>query len=186
MSKQKWVQKNLRKELYLDPLTNLYNRRVLKDLLIDKVQSMVMAGHMTAMIGLDANKFKQINDSYGHQKGDEALCHIANCMRKCTRSFDYCIRIGGDEFLIIAFDINHGDMQSIIQRLDEYIAMTSVQEIGIEVHATVVGSLIYSDENFDQAFKRVDDLLYANKKRNGKSGSVGMASPTGFEPVSKT
>jgi diguanylate cyclase (GGDEF)-like protein len=82
-----------------DPLTNLYNRRYFYDCLDEKLQDAEQMGQPLALLMLDVNNFKYVNDEFGHNKGDELLCRIAELAQE--QSLEYGFRFGGDEFVFL-------------------------------------------------------------------------------------
>lgn len=84
-----------------DELTGLFNRRACFDLGEILVKQAVREEEYASLLYLDLDKFKQINDSYGHQAGDSVLIAFAELLKKCTRESDMAARIGGDEFIIL-------------------------------------------------------------------------------------
>lgn len=86
--------------IYIDPLTQLANRRLLSEHLQKAVASIARRKVYGALLLLDLDRFKPVNDEYGHDAGDEVLVEIARRMKSITRSEDVVARLGGDEFLI--------------------------------------------------------------------------------------
>lgn len=83
-----------------DPLTGLYNRRKFEEVLNQEVQRALRYGPVS-LLAIDLNEFKSVNDTYGHQTGDEALKAVAQGLQSACRTTDTCARLGGDEFAII-------------------------------------------------------------------------------------
>lgn len=168
---------DLREQLNLDPMTNLYNRRLIDDLqiLIDDTESRgntLVEEHFQPPMGLmalDANRFKQINDNYGHQVGDEAILAIAQAMRSCTRGNDYCIRMGGDEFIILVQKASPEVLAIVAQRIHNYLRRYKIPGAPelLRVDVSIAYDLIQTDEGFEAAYKRVDKMLY-----DAKGGSM--------------
>lgn len=103
---------------YHDELTGLPNRLKLREFLEEKLQQSQHNGKMLAMLSLDLNDFKTINDVYGHAAGDDALRKVATRLRQCIRSDDMAARQGGDEFIIIIPDVTDNDeIHRICQRI---------------------------------------------------------------------
>ncbi|MEH6473300.1 MAG: GGDEF domain-containing protein [Halopseudomonas sp.] len=96
-----WNQANL------DPLTNLPNRRMFRDRLLQEMKKSDRSGKKLALMYLDLNRFKEVNDIHGHDKGDQLLVDAATRLQHCVREVDTVARLGGDEFTIIM-----GDLQS--------------------------------------------------------------------------
>ena len=91
---------------YLDPLTNLPNRRLLHDRMQQAIAGNSRSGNHSALIVLDFDNFKILNDSYGHEAGDLFLIETAKRLKNCTRENDTVARLGGDEFIILLNNLN--------------------------------------------------------------------------------
>jgi diguanylate cyclase (GGDEF)-like protein len=100
-----------------DDLTGLLNRRGFDDVLKQRWGAWERYRHHGALVMIDLNKFKEINDTFGHQQGDKALVHAANILRRATRSSDVVARLGGDEFVIILEEIHNGALEAKIAEL---------------------------------------------------------------------
>ena len=147
-----------------DELTGAYNRagyEVIKNN-IDMTT--------TAMMIIDADKFKQINDTYGHKTGDKVLKRVANTLKRSFRSDDYVCRIGGDEFLVLMVHVV-GDPKTLIEN-----KMRSINEDLCRVEDDVPAislsvGVAYCDEGLapDVLFHRADTALYFVKE-NGRNG----------------
>jgi diguanylate cyclase (GGDEF)-like protein len=85
----------------LDPLTGLLNIRQLNEVLTTVLRSAERQHEATTVVYIDVNDFKIINDTHGHQQGDEILQTVSEAIKGCARVEDYCFRYGGDEFLVI-------------------------------------------------------------------------------------
>jgi diguanylate cyclase (GGDEF)-like protein/PAS domain S-box-containing protein len=95
------LQKKLRKQATRDPLTDLYNRRYLEDALEQELARAERQGYPVSIIMMDADKFKRINDLYGHKAGDRALQSLARLIKGSIRRSDIPCRYGGEEFVIV-------------------------------------------------------------------------------------
>jgi len=141
------------KEVYTDPLTGLYNRKFLEEKFSELAQSQYH------MIVLDLDNFKEINDTYGHDIGDEVLKRVALQIDSLTREGDFVCRFGGEEFIILC---SNGDIK-LIQKLAERIrdAIADLDINGIKI-TTSAGVANYNKSTKD-TFKRADKALYASK-----------------------
>lgn len=102
-----------------DHLTGLYNRSQLENFMNYQLKNL-RKGNLFFLILLDLDKFKQINDTYGHVVGDDALIHAAKLLRgSCKKRSDYVARLGGDEFVIIGQCEDSGAVDMIIQRMHD-------------------------------------------------------------------
>ncbi|MGB2079998.1 MAG: GGDEF domain-containing protein, partial [Vibrio sp.] len=170
--KHKKEQDVLIQELNQDPMTKLYNRRII-DHLVFQSQSKIMSSkqektRMSGPIGmltLDANQFKQINDVHGHQVGDMAIVIIADALKSSTRVKDICIRMGGDEFLVLVECADLHMLDRIGKRIQDYLAQTPVfgATEPLYVSVTYAYGVLELDESFDAAYKRIDNQLCQQK-----------------------
>lgn len=153
----KYINK-IKKLVVEDNLTGLYNRNILKEKVFDK--SSECFKYSGSMIMVDIDHFKNINDTYGHQTGDIALCRLAAVLNDNIRKDDYIIRFGGEEFLIIFKNLTVEECLLAANRVRE-----QVENMNFEPHFTVSCGVTYFDEGelFQIAAKRSDDKLYEAK-----------------------
>jgi diguanylate cyclase (GGDEF)-like protein len=100
-----------------DPLTNLYNRRYFDEALTDHIALATRYNRSLTLLLLDLNQFKKINDTCGHQAGDERLCQFAQHLLKITRDADLVFRYGGDEFAILLPETTLEGAEEVVHRL---------------------------------------------------------------------
>lgn len=152
----------------LDPLTGLYNRRFGLQRLSEEFSRAVRIGSPLAVLMMDIDHFKNINDTYGHQAGDRALVKVARLSRSMLRDGDVMLRYGGEEFMIILPGASCSDAKTMAQRLRR-----AVEDIGIEYgehrfSMTVsIGAASYPEMNADNqdAFvQAADERLYRAKE----------------------
>lgn len=146
-----------------DELTGLYNRRIIEQALNERPKE-----DSVTIVLFDADKFKPINDTYGHDVGDLALKHIANTLNNNTRDTDLCIRLGGDEFCVVFFKASFDMTQQLAVKLKNKIEETPFNDKGLTIKVSYGYSEKSPDEGFDSAFKRADVSLYNNKKERNK------------------
>ncbi|GLT16196.1 diguanylate cyclase [Vibrio algivorus] len=163
LQRQKQEKLLLKEQLTHDSMTGLYNRRILDEQVIQEIDLLNKQNNPVCIIAIDANKFKKINDNYGHQIGDKAILHIADSLTTCTRCHDYCIRMGGDEFLIVLPNLPLEPAYKIAARLEKEVQERSIDSVGVEVTITSATTQMLPNETFDQVYKRVDELLYEKK-----------------------
>lgn len=105
--KSKIMETRLAKLAHFDSLTGLYNRSLFNELLIKTIQQSQRSGYKFALVTLDLDNFKFINDNYGHPAGDQLLTKIARRLKHMIRSSDVIARLGGDEFSLILKDVDN-------------------------------------------------------------------------------
>jgi diguanylate cyclase (GGDEF)-like protein len=155
-----------------DNLTALPNRRLLDALMKEYMPLCLRNNEKMAILYLDLDDFKPINDNFGHECGDEALKLIAGRLRKCLRASDTIARIGGDEFAAVLINVKR--KENIIQLAEKIIAAirqplhVSEQEFKIGVS---IGVCIFPDdaEELPQLFKKADIAMYRVKQDPEKS-----------------
>jgi diguanylate cyclase (GGDEF)-like protein len=117
----------------------------------------------------DIDNFKQINDTYGHLKGDEALKKISTNVQNHIRDNDFFIRWGGEEFLVLLQESTIDKAQKIAEKLRKVINSIEIEEVGhFSCSFGVACGLIEREMDFDKILKQSDDALYL-AKNNGKN-----------------
>ena len=150
-----------------DALTGLRNRRFFQDRLHNEYERLQRTGSQLALISIDIDHFKAINDSFGHAVGDDALCHVARVLESQSRSADTLARVGGEEFMVLSLDASDSTVRTIAQRLCGALRGTPYMlESGEElpITASVGVSIMSNQDSVDSALKRADKALYAAKK----------------------
>jgi diguanylate cyclase (GGDEF)-like protein len=107
-----------------DPLTRLCNRRHADQVLKEELQRCERYSQPMSVAVFDIDHFKQFNDSFGHQAGDNVLLAVANALIDCTRSMDVCARIGGEEFLVIFPSTRLRDAEKVMARVQQVLGGT--------------------------------------------------------------
>ena len=156
--------KKLIKKSETDGLTGIYNAITTKNLITERIKS-AASNEKDALIVIDCDKYKNINDTYGHLQGDKVLVNISNALIKTFRSTDIIGRIGGDEFCVYMRDIPSPKfVVSRCQHLKELI-----EKLNRGYDATIsMGIAILGDEtSYEDLFRKADKALYAAKKKGG-------------------
>lgn len=147
-----------------DTLTGLYNREVIK-----KIQSnRRISTKKTVVYMIDVNKFKQINDTYGHDKGDKVLKDVAKLLLNTVRGTDYVIRFGGDEFIIIA-DFDDPNNASVIPKkiednLKNYNRLKKLK-ISLSIGYELLKPGANGEYNIYKQLKKADEKMYIEKRK---------------------
>ena len=155
--------KKLRKMVITDELTNLFNRRRILELLEIKLEKASRYKRDLALIMIDLDFFKKINDSFGHQFGDKVLRKISEIMKQNTRNLDLVGRYGGEEFLLILPETNLEKAALVAEKLRQKIKKSDIEGLDFKLTASF-GAVQYEGESSQQLIKRADDLLYKAKK----------------------
>jgi len=155
---------------YRDPLTGLLNRRRLQDLLETAILEANLADGALALLYLDVDRFKAVNDRYGHRTGDRLLLAVADRLRGRLRGHDLLARLGGDEFLVVLTDLDRTSSAQVTDRLAGELAgvldvpvPTEAGEVAVSVS---IGSSRYPDDglDFESLIHRADQRMYRSKR----------------------
>ena len=156
-----------------DPLTHLYNRRHFHEMFERQFQMARRHKFHFALFILDIDFFKQYNDTYGHQKGDEALCKVADFLKQyMRRSDDFVFRLGGEEFSGICISEDEVKIQEQISSLCQSIESLHIEHKSSEVSKYLTVSIgvklinEFEAYNFDKLYKVADEALYQAKRDN--------------------
>lgn len=167
---------------YYDPLTHLPNRRLLQDRLGQALTSSKRSGLFGAILFLDLDNFKTLNDTRGHEAGDMLLVELAHRLRLHIRDGDTVARLGGDEFVVILEDLSSKAeeaaslAQKVAEKLNEVISQPFELK-GLEYHHTTsIGiGLLQGSETVEALLKQADLALY--KSKNAGRNTVRLYDP---------
>jgi diguanylate cyclase len=175
--------RDLARQASTDPLTGLSNRYALEHVVN---QSMSTARDGTALLLIDLDGFKEVNDTYGHAVGDMLLQSFAQLLARHTRKADAVARLGGDEFVVLARDVrDRTDVLSVADGIHSMLAtITSVQERPVSVSASIGACLLSSAIDADHAdmnavLRAADRAMYRAKSLG--EGKTVFAEPRDFE-----
>ena len=160
-------EEQVRQLAYNDTLTNLPNRRLLLDRLGQAVAQARRHGHLMAILFVDLDRFKEINDELGHDAGDVLLRQVALRLTGCVRATDTVSRSGGDEFIVVLAEIAHAeDAASVAEKAIKAIGEPVViGDATLRVTASI-GIAIYpgdGDSDVQELLKKADKAMYAAK-----------------------
>jgi len=169
---RKRIEQELSQLARFDPLTGLPNRLLFHDRLAQAVQRSDRHDHVVALIFIDLDGFKAVNDRYGHAMGDRLLVAVAGRLRRSVRRTDTVARLGGDEFTIILEDLRHADDAARVAE-QALLGLRQPFEIGgvvIRLGASLgVAIASHATEGPDALTHRADAAMYRAKARGGTS-----------------
>ena len=155
-----------------DPLTGLLNRRELQ-VQTQKIISQVSRNSSTfALLSIDVDFFKQVNDTYGHQAGDNVLKNLANIFNASLRGHDLIARIGGEEFVLLLQDVDENNAFKLAEKLRKNIEENPIGNINITVSIGLVVTRDNVNLDLDMLLKLSDEALYDAKKSGRNRTSV--------------
>jgi len=172
ISDRKTAERRAEHLAFHDQLTGLPNRRLVEDRLSQAVAHADRSGTRVALLALDLDTFKTINETLGHGTGDKLIRGIARRLRDCVRETDTLARIGGDEFLLVLTDLRSGEAASVIAAK---ILAGIAEPIEIDGHGLLttasIGIAVYpgDGEDFSTLFKKADTAMY-QAKEEGRNG----------------
>lgn len=153
-----------------DALTQLFNRRAIEQLIIQESQRIQREQPAYSLLMLDIDHFKQVNDRYGHKKGDYVLQQLANLLTLHTRNIDAVGRWGGEEFMVLLPDTDSNHALQTAERLRQLVAK---HPFGLDEPTTISLGIATSqnDEPYHTLFQRLDKALY-QAKNTGRNRTV--------------
>ena len=152
-----------------DGLTNIYNRRYFDEIFPKIINSAKQKDELVSFLFMDIDHFKQYNDNYGHQKGDEVLIEVAKCLKNSLhRSSDIAFRLGGEEFAIVYQPETKEKAIEFANTIKENIEKLQIKHefSSVRLYVTASMGLVCKEANNidDKIYKEADDLLYEAKK----------------------
>jgi two-component system cell cycle response regulator len=152
----------------MDQLTGLYNRRFMDSRLAVMFDESALRARALAVLVLDVDHFKMVNDSWGHDAGDEVLREFADRVRACTRGIDLVARMGGEEVVVVLPDTTLDAASAVAERIRERVEAEpfAIHNNSREIAVTVsigVASRRAGDASPAEIMKRADDALYRAK-----------------------
>lgn len=161
----------LSKEASTDYLTGLFNKRAIEQSIRDILMQDDQVPRRHALLIVDIDYFKQVNDTIGHMGGDKVLCAIARLLKGQSGEKDLVGRIGGDEFLIFMRDCESA--QSVENRMKTLVDAAASPDmealLGIAVSLSIGGACARREDDFHDLFARADEALY-HVKTHGRNG----------------
>jgi diguanylate cyclase (GGDEF)-like protein len=163
-----------------DTLTGLPNRRLLADRIDTAIRRAHREGSKVSVMFIDLDGFKQINDTQGHDAGDEVLKTVAERLTAQSRETDTVARLGGDEFVVVYTDVTENAKMAplaerVLAALDQEISLSNDRDVHI---GGSIGIAFYPDDggDSDSIMKAADEIMYAVKRR-GKNSYLFAGTP---------
>ncbi len=147
-----------------DELTDLYNRRFFNQGLAEELSSAHRHQYPLSLIVIDIDRFKSVNDNYGHQMGDKIIKLFAQTLRQLTRTEDMPARWGGEEFILCLGHTSIKGAAILANRLRQQFSAACLQETGLTVTASFGVVELKPGENAEGLIKRADNALYHAKE----------------------
>jgi len=193
ITERKRMEDQIRKLAFHDTLTHLPNRRLLLDRLGQAMSNSKRSGHCAAVIFLDLDNFKALNDSHGHSMGDLLLLEVAKRLKACVRAIDTVSRFGGDEFVLLLSDLSRDPGESLAEarRVAEKIRLSVAEPYELTInqgssststvrhHCTAsIGVVVFSDnESSQENILRWADAAMYRAKDTGRNRVCFHAQP---------
>jgi len=170
----------IQQQALTDALTGCYNRRSFEMQLDKDIQMAKRANHPLSLIMLDLDRFKHLNDTAGHDAGDEALRLLANCFRQELRGADSAARFGGDEFALILPQAQTEGAMQVAERLRQRIEKITIPGFGNLTTSIGIATFPQHANSRADLFRAADNALYAAKRagRNRVVLSEAVADPS--------
>ena len=151
----------------LDQLTGLFNRNALVARVAELSHRSQTEAAMVAVIVVDIDRFKVINDSHGHAVGDAVLRELGERVRKHLRAFESAYRIGGEEFVILLDEVDRGHAEQVAVRLCRAIGASPIADIPTTASVGLSALRLGLPFDYDSLFRSADAALYAAKRAGG-------------------
>jgi len=180
VTERKLKEAQIRQMAFYDPLTQLANRRLLLDRIEQALAGCKRHHHYAALLYIDLDKFKTLNDLHGHDAGDQLLIEVGKRLKKCVRQQDSVARLGGDEFVVLLTELESDFEQASrqaclvaeklhVQLAEPYILSTDVEthtSESFEYHLSAsigISLFLHSENDADKVLKQADMAMYEAK-----------------------
>lgn len=163
------LERDLREQAIRDPLTGLYNRRFLAEVLSREIERAKRYRHPLTLIMADVDDFKAVNDGYGHVVGDAALRCVADALQTSVRAGDFVFRYGGEEFVVVLPETGNGGGDALRRLQERATAIPVADESDLTVSVSL-GHVVWEPSRdgpttLEDLLRRADEVLYAIKRR---------------------
>jgi diguanylate cyclase (GGDEF)-like protein len=155
----------LKRLAQLDPLTELYNRRGMRDRIEEHLNRVNREHSSMGLLWLDLDWFKEINDTHGHQIGDDALIAVADIIKATIRSYDFAARWGGDEFLVLIMPADADTLSQLAERMRAAIATHQFPNLSLILSVSIGGAFAHEVKDIETLINCADQALYKAKEK---------------------
>ena len=172
VTEQQVLKKELEKQVRIDALTGILNKHSTEELIRRMLENRNPL-QQDALLMIDLDDFKSINDRFGHAAGDWALSELGQALRRCFRAFDACGRVGGDEFMVYLRDIEADAVQRSADRLLAHVRASFARSELKDAVSLSIGIALAPAHgtDFESLYRAADRALYCVKK-NGKGAAM--------------
>ena len=162
----------------IDPLTNVFNRRYLDELIPREVNRAVRSGNQFSLLAIDINNFKDINTNFGHLGGDQYLRDVANLLKKTLRGSDTVVRMGGDEFLVVLPETGIAQAQRAAERLKwEAQWWNQASQASYQISFSLGVATYQKGMTIEEVMKLADENMYKDKREHKSSSATQISFP---------
>ena len=149
----------------VDSLTGLVNRRFLESHMRSRLEELRRNNWPFGVLFIDIDGFKNVNDAYGHDIGDQVIKMVGRTLDRNSRYFDAVGRWGGDEFLAVTANIHNGRLRDIAERFRMLVERSAITEpLSLSVTVSIGGALACADDTMESLLRRTDEKLYMAKQ----------------------
>ncbi len=150
---------------YVDAVTGLANRRYAEITLNARIEELQRYGWHFGVLFIDIDRFKDINDKYGHDLGDEVLKIVARTLQNSVRSFDVVCRWGGEEYVVVIANVEGDELIATANRCRLLVEQSDIPAIqGLRVTISIGAAVASSEDTVDSIIRRSDMLMYRSKE----------------------
>ena len=168
ITEQKEYERNLSYMARHDPLTGVFNRHALAEILENEISRARRYEHPIGILMIDVNRFKEVNDRFGHGIGDRVLCGVAEVLCHSVRGSDVVVRYGGDEFLVLLVETD-GETEIVKERIQSEMAQRGQMSFLSEFPVTLSIGTAHWDPGTGESIERIlghaDRAMYEEKRR---------------------
>jgi diguanylate cyclase (GGDEF)-like protein/PAS domain S-box-containing protein len=172
-----WKMKQLEELALVDPLTRLANRRHTEANLQRRIEELNRYGWPFGVLYIDIDRFKKINDRYGHTTGDKVLKLTSLTLQNSLRPFDFLGRWGGEEFVAIVINVNEEQLLQIADRALRLLEQSDLRVEAGKIHVTVSmgATMAKPSDTLEELLERADQLMYQSKAAGRNRVSARMS-----------